>query len=146
MNALKNLYVYLLTGLPLTFMRPRARIIWRLRTHASSVLTLAPSHTVKDLTHQSIYLNSVHQTHPPKTATLDTPQDQGVHGCMVNLRRKTSKMTALVLETGSGPLEQGNSRILGTQTWFRRAREGFWLILDTLTPRGGPESKGGAVC
>lgn len=73
MNALKNLYVYLLTGLPLTFMRPRARIIWRLRTHASSVLTLAPSHTVKDLTHQSIYLNSVHQTHPPKTATLDTP-------------------------------------------------------------------------
>ena len=55
-------------------------------------------------------------------------------------------MTALALGTGSGPLSQGSSRILCTQTWFRRASEWSWVILGTLTHRGGHEAKGGVMC
>ena len=71
-----------------------------------------------------VCLNSVHQSHPPKTATLDTPWAWGVHGFMVNLRTKSSKMTALALETRSGPLSQGSSRILCTQTWLEEQANG----------------------
>lgn len=154
-------HIYILTGLPLIFMRPKARAIWRLRAHSYSLSTLALSHTVRDLNYMlvdtSAYLSKLCPLTPSPADRHLGPRLR-IRVCMAAWSPSGGTLGKCLLwpwKRALGPWGRGFPGFWVPRLWFRRRREGFWVGPDSLTCGGGPgwgpgpplpKSKWDAVC